>query len=166
MKSFISLSIQPREDIDCTVEHPVYFKNESFYITPRSHLLQKTGTPTPCADVLMPEYKIGNSWYTFRRGLYRTNSPIILSPKAPATWEGLNLGNVMSAGIYTYEQIERVCHQIMYSQERRAINEIVTGALNGDSISHNSLNYAVLIDKDALKSQFHIRWLETWGWFK
>nr|AQU42769.1 VP2 [Morris orbivirus] len=158
--------ISPRSSEDCTLEYPVYYANISYFMSPRTHVLQKTGTPTPCADVLTPEYKIANKWYSFRKGMFPTHNPIVISPKSPPRWEGLDLGNIISAGIYTPEQIERVRHQIMYPQERRAINEIFTGSLNGDSISHNSLNYGILIDKNQLKSQFHEWWLETWGIFK
>nr|APG79112.1 hypothetical protein 4 [Hubei lepidoptera virus 4] len=158
--------IYPREDIDCTIEYPVLFKNESYYITPRSHLLQRTATPSPCSEVLNPEYKINGKWYKFKHGMSPSITPKILSPKLPSKWEGLDLGNIMTAGIYTKSQIDRVRHQIMYPQERRAITEVLSGALNGDSISHSKLNYGVMIDQQYLKTQFKSWWHETWGWFK
>lgn len=129
----------PRQDVDCTVEHPVYYRNDSYYITPRSHILQKTGAPIPCADILAPEYFIRDRWYRSQRGMAPTNNPITLSPKTPTKWAGLDLGNIMHADIYTSEQIERVRHQIMYPQERKAISEIFTSALNGDSVSHTTM---------------------------
>lgn len=158
--------IAPRADPDCTIEHPVLYANRSFYVTPRSHILQKAGTPAPCTDVLAPEYNIQGRWFRSQKGMVPTVPPKTLSPKDPLKWEGLDLGNVMLAGIYTSEQMERVRHQIMYPQERKAINEKFAGAINGDSISHTSLNYDILISKEGLKSQFHEWWLETWGWFR
>ncbi|CAB3251517.1 unnamed protein product [Arctia plantaginis] len=162
----IPVPVSPRRDDDYTVEHPVSYANQNYYLSPRSHILQKTATPTPCSDILTPEYKIAGKWYSFRKGMIPTREPIIVTPKRPSKWEGLDLGNIMDAGIYTSEQIERVRHQIMYSQERRAISEKITGALNGDSVSHNRLNYGIFIDKEELKSQFTQWWMETWGIFK
>lgn len=160
------VSIKPRADEDCTIEYPVYYRNESYYVTPRSHLLQKTGTPSPCASALAPEYNFGGKWFRSQRGMMPSSAPITLSPKKPATWAGLDLGNVMLAGIYTSAQLDEMRHQIMYPQERRAISEKFASVVNGDSVSHSQLDYTAVFDEEKLKNKFHDWWLETWGWFR
>lgn len=126
--------MEPREERDFTIEYPVTYMNDSFFVTPRSHLLQKHHAQIRYKN----GYKMGSRLYSNRHGMSPVDQPIILSPKNPLKWEGLDLGNVMTTGIYTANQFERVRNQIMYPQERRAISVRFAGTLNHDSVMHQS----------------------------
>lgn len=102
----------------------------------------------------MAQFKMGNGWYSNRHGMSPVNQPMIWYPKNPLKWEGLDLGNVMTAGIYTANQIERVRNQIMYPQERRAISERFAGTLNHDSIMHKKIDYGMFMDTAKIRASF------------
>lgn len=155
----------PREEEECTLEYPVTYRNESYYMTPRSHLLQKTSTPLSCALSLLPEYHFFTNWYTVRRGSSPVHPPKILIPHRGNEWLGRDFSDVFSSGIYTRKQLDEIRHQIMSPQERKSITERLAGNLNHEAYVGKTLDISTLINDSMIKSRVQAWWEETMGWF-
>lgn len=162
----VPVPVTPRENTECTIEYPVLWQNESFFVTPRNHLLQRKGTPVPCSSHLTPEYQFGNQWYSLNLNMMKTVEPKQLSPKKRQQWNDLNLGNLMTAGIYTYDQIAKLRKQIMFSHERRAMGERIMGALNNEQVDTRGIASGFLLDKQVIAKTVKDFWLKTWGWMR
>lgn len=151
---------------NCYLELPVNYTGKIYYMTPRSHILQKTGTPVACSPFMRPTYKLENKWFASAGQLVPTRDPSELAINLKPTWTYTDAGELARAGIYSDDDISRLRSQIMYPSERRAISQTISAAVNQDTIITDTQFFKNLITKEALEESVNSFFGSTWSHFQ
>lgn len=149
---------------ECTLEMPVLYRNETFYMRPRSRILQRSGTPTVCDGVLQPKYRLNGVWYATTPTLHSVQPPIELEPDTSTNWTYVSAVALASAGIYTPEQIERLREQIMYPIERHTKSERFASILNSEGVTRVGLDFSSLQSEKFVEDRIRAFWENTWSY--
>lgn len=156
-----------RANVDnCYLELPVNYTNKIYFMTPRSHILQRTGTPLACSPFMRPNYKLEDKWFASAGQLVLTRNPSQMSINLEPTWEYTNAGELAKAGIYDDDDISKLRSQIMYPSERRAITQTISAAVNQDSVITDTQFFKNLITKEALEESVSSFFGTTWSRFQ
>lgn len=150
---------------NCYLELPVNYSNRVYFMSPKSHILQKTGTPLTCSMFMQPNYKLENKWFASSNHLVLTKDPTIISVSMTPTWTYTNAGDLAKAGIYTEEDISRLRSQIMYPSERKAISQTISAAINQDSVISDTMIFKNLLTKEMVEDSITTFFGATWSHF-
>lgn len=56
--------VSSRKTEGCFNELPVNYTGQPMFMAPRSHIIQKTGTPVTCSILMQPTYKLSGTWFS------------------------------------------------------------------------------------------------------
>ena len=59
----LPIKVVYRKTEECYIELPVTYNNNSYFMSPRTRILRKTGTKTECNDIVPQYYYSDNLWY-------------------------------------------------------------------------------------------------------
>lgn len=155
-----------RKTTRCFNELPVNYNNNSYFMTPTTHLLQEYGTEIPCSPILSPAYFLHGSWYGFDPQGHRLENPDpdTLRPSEGTPWKYEDAQHLIEAGIYTVESTEALRRQIMYPMERHALGNIITKAVTGHDVDHQNTNILHLFSRKNFDQLFgHLE--DAWWFF-
>lgn len=150
---------------NCYLELPVNYSGKVYYMSPKSHILQKTGTPLTCSMFMRPLYRLENHWFSSANSLVLTQTPSKISITQGLTWEYTDAGDLAKAGIYSESDIASLRSQIMYPSERKAISQTISAAINQDSVISDTMFFKNLITKEALEESVTSFFGTTWSHF-
>lgn len=94
----------------CFHEIPVYYKNETLFMTPMTRILQSEGNQIECSAFLAHKYKFGTQWYTIDGKIRETPAPETLKSSLKSNWTYAYIPDLMRSGIYTRDQLEQMIH--------------------------------------------------------
>lgn len=126
----------------CYMELPVNYSGKLYFMTPKSHILQKTGTPLTCTMFMQPSYHLEGKWFASSTQMILTKEPPMMAIDMKPTWSYTDAGDLAKAGIYDESDLSRLRSQIMYPSERKAISQTISAAINEDSVVVNTLMYS------------------------
>ncbi|AOR51379.1 putative glycoprotein [Gambie virus] len=116
----------------CFNELPVSYKNESYFMSPRSRILLKIGTPVDCLADMRPKFKLQEGWYySSPDGLSETIPPRTISVD-PIEFEFLDSIKVRE-GMYDSDLVEKYQRAIVSPVVRDIMTTRVVSAIAGDS---------------------------------
>lgn len=148
---------------ECTLEMPVLYKNETYYMRPRSRVLQRSATPAPCDGVLVPKYRINGVWFATTPSLHVSSAPELLEPDNRQNWTYTSAGDFATAGIYTSEQIDKLREQIMAPIERRTKGERFSSLLNSERVNSHGLDLSSFTGEAIIQEKMQKLWEKTWN---
>lgn len=149
----------------CFLELPIMYNNNSHFMTPNTHLIQQHGTEIPCSSLMSPGYLINGEWYGLNPFIHRLKHPNELKPSNEAGWSYEDPGNLIKAGIYSMESMEKLRRQIMYPSERQAISNILTQRMLGANVDSQNVNVLHLLTTDSMNHLAESLKLKIWGAF-
>lgn len=159
------VDVRIRQVNACFQELPVAYNNRSYFMTPRSHLLQERGNEIPCSPILPSVFLINKEWYTIKNGAVPAKTPSILRPENKNTWSYQDPGQLARAGIYTNENLEQLRRDIMYSNERQAISNVMSRAASGSTFERQGVQVDQLLDVTSVKNIMRLHLESIWGYF-
>ena len=85
----------------CYSELQVSWKNNTYYLMPRTRILKRTGTQITCNRAVPVYYKIDSTWYKMVPTPEEVAGPEIIKPTSQANWVYKDAKALATAGIYT-----------------------------------------------------------------
>jgi len=114
----IPVEVTLRRTNACYLELPVTAHNSSFFVTPKSRILTKTGTIRECSNELPTLYYIEDTWVQFTPGSQvRQVPPQQLKPLITLSWNYAILGPFAISGIYLQSDLDKLRDHIMFPAE-------------------------------------------------
>lgn len=114
----------------CYNQLPVLRNNQTYYLTPQTHILLRQGTQTTCNMLAPAMYQLGDTWYKFVPRPVDTIPPITIKPLTKPVWKYINPGSLATSGIYTETDLKDLRDHIMFPAERPAVlNSLARGVM-------------------------------------
>lgn len=146
----VPVSCKFRSTEGCYNELPVTHGNSSYFLSPRTKILIRKGTPRNCDTPLPTMYQIQGTWYRATPRLSESPPPATIKPLTHPTWKYVSPTDLATDGIYDDEQLERLRTHIMFPVERPAmLNTIVQGAM-GENVPAGSISMLNLLDEASI----------------
>ena len=74
----IPVEIKIKHSTECYIELQVTYNNNTYFLTPKTHILKKRGTVVDCNQVLSSQYLIDQTWYKLIHHPIEVEEPLIL----------------------------------------------------------------------------------------
>lgn len=161
----IPLEVRIQQTTECYTQLPVKVANSSYFLTPRTHIIKKTGTQITCNHLVPAMYKIKGTWYSLEPQPRQATSPTILKPLTEHTWEYRNPQTLATSGIYTQKDLDDLRDHIMFPAERPAILNSVARGIAGQPTITQGGTIANLIDEQTINKIIESSWEKSWGYF-
>ena len=145
--------------VEVTIEHgercfnqlQVTRNNETWYVTPRTHILVKRGVQVPCSNLLPSFYKINEVWYKIMPSPTETLPHSIIQSQLVNDWEYKSPTSLASSGIYTEQDLSKIRDRINFPMERPAMLNSIARGMSGIPTSHPDDSIINLIDEKTLE---------------
>jgi len=116
---------------ECYEQLPVIWNNQTYFLTPQTHILMRQGTQITCNSLAPPMYLLGDAWYKLMPKPVETLAPTIMKPLTKPTWKYISPGALATSGIYSQEDLEELKDHIMFPAERPAVLNTVARRIMG-----------------------------------
>lgn len=134
----------------CYKQLPVSVDNQTFFVAPVTHILQRIGEEINCGELAAPMFQIDNKWVGFNPNPQAKLTPIILSPEQEKIFN-FSFVNLGKSGIYSYDEIKGLQDVLMFGVEREAILNVVVRKLSNLSTDNQGLMPTLLFDEQELQ---------------
>ncbi|XP_076545674.1 uncharacterized protein LOC143305528 [Osmia lignaria lignaria] len=125
----------------CYTQLPVTSGNQTRFLTPKTHILMKSGTQIECNTIIPQYYKLNNNWIALTPTPRKAQKPGILKPNTNISWEYKEINSLASSGIYSQEDLQELQQYIMFALEKSALlNTIARGMLGEESVQGGLIN--------------------------
>lgn len=161
----LPVEVSLRKTDRCYQEMPVLFRNESWFMAPRTRLLQKHATEIGCDPLLSPMYRIRDTWYSLSPDLRLSKPPLELSPMQPSTWEYMNPSSLMTDGLYTMQDLEKMRMQLLHPAEKAAIENIIVQGSLGTNVNLQNVDITRIFTEKGMEAVTESIAHRLWGWF-
>lgn len=134
----------------CYNELPVVYRNESYFLLPRSRILVRKGTGKECNDLLPTMYKIDGTWFKITNRPIEVLAPPIIQPLTKPRWRYVSPDALATNGIYTEEDLTRLRNHIMFPVERPAMLNVIAHGAMGGRVPPGTVSIGNLLDESTL----------------
>lgn len=139
-----------RREKRCFKQLAVTVDNQSLFISPLTHILQKHAEQISCNEVSAPLYNIEGSWIGFNPGPQYHMQPKILIPdqEINLNFTPVNLGK---AGLYGYSEIQGLQDILLFGLERDVILNVLVRKMSNLSVDDQGISSALLFNEKDLE---------------
>lgn len=162
------VTVEFRSDERCWLELPVTYHNQSMFLTPRNRILVSYGHEIPCNPLLPTKYLFQDGWYMISKHPVRSESPTILSPSTEETWNYSPIGDLLSKGLYSREDIDKYQRMTLTRGETDAISDSIAQGVLGYPVDMRGFDFSKVITESSMDSMlegFKKRLSDTWYGF-
>lgn len=159
------VEVKVRHIQECYQQLPVMRGNDTYFLTPRTHILLKTGTQVSCSRVIPTMYLLHDGWYRITPNVEYSKSPTVMKPMTKPTWQYSDPGFLAASGIYTEGDLENLRDHIMFAAEKNGILNTVARGVTGESVSPQGISLSHLLDEKSLQRITESAWKKIWGRF-
>ncbi|XP_076545711.1 uncharacterized protein LOC143305555 [Osmia lignaria lignaria] len=125
----------------CYTQLPVTSGNQTRFLTPKTHILMKSGTQIECNTIIPQYYKLNNNWIALTPTPRKAQNPGILKPNTNISWEYKEINSLAASGIYSQEDLQELQQHIMFPLEKSAqLNTTARGMLGEESVQGGLIN--------------------------
>ena len=117
----ILVEVKYRKSEECYLQLPVFRGNQSFFLSPRTYILTKSGIQTNCNSFLPAMYLFGETWYKLLPNPVESIAPILVKPLTNATWKYTNPSSLAASGIYSQSDLDKLRDHVMFPAEKPMI---------------------------------------------
>ena len=135
----------------CYNQLPVLRDNQTYFLTPQTHILLRQGTEITCNTLAPTMYLLGDAWYKFVPRPIDASPPTTIKPMAKPTWKYINPGSLAMSGIYTPEDLEDLKDHIMFPAERPAVLNTMARGIMGRSTTLIGGSISNLLDEASME---------------
>lgn len=154
-----------RRTDSCYHELPITVNNESFFMTPLTHLIQKYAEQVECSAATPPLYYIDEKWVGLTPHPVIQHAPTILTIEEEIKLEFKPIQPLGSSGLYTQEEIAKVQKTLMFGRERAAVENIIVRKIAGRETDSQGYSTVHLFDAQEIKKLAVSTLTQVWGWF-
>lgn len=147
----------------CYQEFPVEYKNSTWFMSPRTHILVLKGNEIPCSEIVPVNYNIENKWYSFSPKIHETLEPTSVVPKSESGWKYSDPVPLINSGLYSLEDLESMRKQLMFPLDRGAAMSAFSNRISQNSENSNTFNFKELIDENEIQSSLDKLMSKTTG---
>nr|DBA44219.1 TPA_asm: glycoprotein [Doliuvirus atrichopogon] len=148
----------------CYQEIPVYYNNKTAFMTPVTKIIQYEGQIKECSDLLPSKFKFGNKWFTIDTHIRETVEPQVITIKRHRTWSYTHIPSLMSAGIYSNEQVTKLKDIIYDNSLQRSATSYMNRALTGRLIQSETFDVKRLLTIDSIRAVIDSYWNKIFSW--
>ncbi|KAL0128582.1 hypothetical protein PUN28_003737 [Cardiocondyla obscurior] len=150
---------------ECYDQLPVIRGNETYFLTPQTHILLQQETQINCNPLAPAMFRLDNSWYKFLPRPVESVRPTVMKPMTRPTWKYVSPGSLATSGIYTQTDLDDLKNHIMFLAERPAIlNTLARGIMGEPTLVHGG-SISNLIDKASIEKIAISTWQKFWSKF-
>jgi len=129
----LPIEVAYRGNDRCFDDIPVTYRNTSYIISPRNHILKEKGKEIPCSPFFYPLFKISSFWYQFTPKPVEPSPPNIMFITSRSSWVYKSTRNLIWSGIYTFDDLDYLREHIMFPSEKKAIVNIAAKVSHGST---------------------------------
>ncbi|XP_063989692.1 uncharacterized protein LOC135168981 [Diachasmimorpha longicaudata] len=146
-----AVPIKIRKTDECTLEIPVSYNNESYFLNGISRMLIRKGTAIDCHSAIPTVFFLDENWYTLNPDLMKAPTPLILNPLKPIEWEYEKLQNLGTSGIYNEQDMEKLRDRLLTKAETPVVVSNMARAASGNQLPTGSISMRHLLDREMLE---------------
>ena len=161
----IPVDVRVEHGDSCYSELQVFRNNQTFFLTPRTHILKQTGIRVPCNNLLPSYYYLADNWYKILPKPTQAIAPMILKPMSKPTWSYINPADLAISGIYSDTDLEQLRERIMFPMERPGLLNDLAREMRGHPVNFDDSSISKLLNPDALDKLVHSTWERMWSKF-
>ena len=147
----LPVEVAIRDTNRCFTELPVLWNNESYFLAPRTRILQRIGTEIHCTSILPSMFQLHQRWYAFTPQITVEPEPSALRPIKHQSFSYKSPANLAKGGIYNQKEIEKMRNHLLFPQERLAITNVITRGAAGHDTANQGIYLSPLIAKDLVR---------------
>jgi len=117
----IPIECRARQTNECDNELPVTYQRQTYFLTPKSKIAIKSGTPKDCDVLLTLIFNIRDSWFPSMPRLVETIPPTNIQPLTRPTWKYVKLASLATSGIYSTSDLEGLLSHMMFPVEKPSL---------------------------------------------
>lgn len=148
---------------ECYTELPVSRGNESFFVTPKTHILVKMGTQIFCNPLTPSMYLLDDTWFKLLPRAVESVPPTIMKPNTAPLWKYISPAHIAASGIYTQEDLNRLRDHIMFPQEKMNILNSIARQASGLPAQNQRVSLYNLMDEETLEKIANNTWNKVWN---
>lgn len=134
----------------CYNELPVTYRNESYFLLPRSRILVRKGTGKECNELLPTMYKVDGTWFKITNRPVEVLAPPIIQPLTKPRWKYVSPDALATNGIYTEEDLTRLRDHIMFPVEKPVMLNVIAHGAMGGRVPPGTVSISNLLDESTL----------------
>ncbi|RLU14661.1 hypothetical protein DMN91_006526 [Ooceraea biroi] len=147
----VPVACRVRQTNHCYNELPVIHSNVSYFLSPRSRILLKVGTPKDCNELLPTMFRMHDSWYKLMPRPVEALPPPTIEPLTRPKWKYISPSALATSGIYSTDDLNRLRDHIMFPVEKPStLNTLAQGAM-GHAIPANTISLYNMLDEKSLE---------------
>lgn len=161
----IPVEVKVEHGNTCYNELQVSRNNETYFMTPRTHILKRKGTEISCNRLLPVQYKLSDRWYKILPLPTESRQPTIVKPMTKNSWVYENTQNLATSGIYSDKEVQQLRDRIMYPVEVPSVLNDLARGISGHSVNHENGGILNLFDESLIEKLIDNTWTKLWNRF-
>ena len=150
---------------ECYLQLPVFRENQSLFLSPRTHILTKSGIQTNYNSFLQPMYLFGETWYKLLLNPVESIAPTIVKPLTKATWKYVNPSSLATIGIYSQSDLDKLRDHIMFPAEKPMTLNSLAKEITGHPSINQGISLTNLFNEDVIGKIAEFAWGRFWTIF-
>ena len=161
----IPVEVKYRKTEECYLQLPVTRGNQSYFLSPRTHILTKSGTQTNCNSLIPSMYLFGETWYKLIPNPVESIAPTIIKPLTKVTWKYQNPSSLATSGIYSQSDLDRLRDHIMFPAEKPMILNSLAREISGRPTVNQGISLTNLFNEEIIDKIAESAWGRFWTLF-
>ena len=129
---------------------PVFRENQSFFLSPRTHILKKSGIQTNCNSFLPLMYLFGETRYKLLPNPVESIAPTIVKPLTKATWKYINPSFLAASGICSQSDLDKLRYHIIFVAKKPMILNSLAREITGHPTINHGKSSTNLFNEDVI----------------
>ena len=133
---------------ECYVELPITSGNITWFLTPKTHILIRTGTQIECDSIIPPYYKVDNNWISLTSTPRKIEKNIAaFKPKIIKNWTPEKLNSLATSGIHAQQDLEKFEERLLFPMEIKFILNTIAKFTQSENSAKDDLISNFLTEK-------------------
>ena len=151
----------------CFDQLPVLVNNETWFLTPKTHILTKKGKQIECNGIVPVHYKVNNNWIKFLPKPTNAVSPNVFKPNTNFKWIYRSIDSLATSGVYSQSDLQNLHEHIMFPMEKSALlNTVARQMFNQDDFQSDAVKN-LLTEKTIwhiITEEWKLLWTDLTSW--